>query len=475
MKQNRLLNFLCKKHLLFTNTITLLIFGLFACSAQISTKNDQLEGKWYVNFVHQDIGIARTIIEFNTHSNTFTANSRVNADKDILGNWTSFLGRLFTKSLKNGSLLNIERGIYEVRNDTLRLAGILITPIGNLNIEGYTVNDELYATLRNKSRGYLGTISGNRNITNLPMENYKQLFESTISLTEEKIFNRAMLQTNKWRIFTKKMRANTPKLQDDLEMLFAFYYRANKLPFSHYALMKTFTENQEKGNSTLPKNQLTLEEKNPNTAYLKISSFSGTADEVDLVFEIIRQKEYQNLIVDLRNNSGGSIEAGMAFATNIIDKVTFGGVFLTQKWFNTHNELPTPEEYKNLAHFTEANYDLIIEGIHETEGLCLKIIPKDKVYEGNLFILTNSKTASTCEPIVYELQRQKRATIIGERTAGIMLNGEMFDLGKGFKMFIPTADYYSSDGIKIDQKGVKPNIQTKSEDALTTVLKLIKD
>ncbi len=244
--------------------------------------------------------------------------------------------------------------------------------------------------------------------------------------------------------------------------------------FLHYALMKSIEENKGKENKQ-QKSYLTLEEKNDKTAYLKITSFAGAAQEVDSIFNIIKQKNYQNLIVDLRNNVGGSVEAGMAFATNIIDKETFGGVFLTQKWFNNNKELPTPDDYKNLPHFTEANYDLIIEGIHQTEGLCLKIIPKKQVYQGKLYVLTNHKTASTCEPIVYELKKQNRAIIIGETTAGSMLNGEMFDLVNGFKMFIPTADYYSSDGYRIDQNGVKPNVETKSDDVLNRAINLIQN
>lgn len=458
----------------FFALFTFLLLSITSCSAQPTIKNEQLEGKWFINFAHKDIGQARTIIEFNTDSNSFVGHSRKNADKDILGSWTSFLGRTFTKKLKNGSLLNIEKGIYEVKSDTLHLAGILVTPMGNFNLEGHIVNNELYATLRNKSRGHLGSISGNRNVPNLPLEKYKQLFENAVSLTETKIFNKEILQSKEWKTFTKEMRVSVPKLQDDLEMVFAFFYRAEKLPFSHYALMKSFEENKGKENKQ-QKSYLTLEEKNDKTAYLEITSFAGAAQEVDSIFNIIKQKNYQNLIVDLRNNVGGSVEAGMAFATNIIDKETFGGVFLTQKWFNNNKELPTPDDYKNLSHFTEANYDLIIEGIHQTEGLCLKIIPKKQVYQGKLYVLTNNKTASTCEPIVYELKKQNRAIIIGETTAGSMLNGEMFNLDNGFKMFIPTADYYSSDGYKIDQKGVKPNIETKSEEALNKAMSLIKN
>lgn len=448
----------------------ILISGFSSCFAQSSLKNNKIEGKWYVNFVHNDIGQARTIIEFNTESNTFTAHTRKGADKYILGRWTSFLGRTFTKSMKNGSLLRIENGIFDEVNDTIHLAGILTTPMGNYNLEGYIVNNELYGTLKNK-RGYLGTISGNRTIPDIPMEDYAQLFQNAVLLTESKIFNKDILRSKEWKTFVREMQKSTPKLQDDLEMIFAFFYRADQLSFSHFALMKTIAENETAEKKTAEKKYLTLEEKDENTAYLKMTSFSGTAQEVDDVFKEIFQKKYTNLIVDLRNNSGGSVEAGLAFATRVVDTETFGGVLLTQKWFNNHRELPTPDEYKKFPYFTEANYDLIIEGIHKTEGLCLKIVPKKQVYRGKLYILTNKNTASTCEPIVYELQKQKRAVIIGDTTAGAMLNGEVFELEKGFKMFIPTADYYTSDGFRIDQKGVKPDVF--SEDPLKKALSLL--
>ncbi len=71
-------------------TVFILMFSITSCSAKTTYKNEQLQGKWYVNFVHQDIGQARTILEFDTASNSFTAHSRKNADKDILGSWTSF-------------------------------------------------------------------------------------------------------------------------------------------------------------------------------------------------------------------------------------------------------------------------------------------------------------------------------------------------------------------------------------------------
>jgi len=449
-------------------TMGLLLFAT-SCTAQQKVRNEILEGDWYIELQHNDIGMVRTMMHFDTDRETFEAFTRKKADKDILGSLTSILGRTFTKDFKDGCLLRIENGIMATEQDTVKWAGILTSAIGKYNIEGFVFNNELYATIKNNSQGYKGKLKGFRKQLKLPMEDYPALFEKSISLTESKIYNKDFLETKDWKAFVKNMRMISPKMQDDLEMVFAFFYYGRKLPLSHYALMK-IPEPEIEETPQKYKRRVFLEEKSPSTAYLKITSFDGSATEMEENFSIIKQKNYQNLIVDLRNNPGGSVEAGMAFATNIVDSTFYGGVFLTQKYFNRLDSLPAISDYNKFPVFTEANSQLIIEGIHNVEGLCLKVIPQETIYRGKIYILTNNKTASTCEPIVYGLKQHKYATIVGEKTAGAMLNAEVFDLDKGFKMIIPTADYYSSDGFRIDQNGINPDIEVKG-DALEYVMK----
>lgn len=449
------------------------VLALFcaSCAAHTPIKNKLLEGTWFLELQHNDIGVVRTYMHFETDNGTFEAASRKNADKDILGGWKATLGRTFTSSFKQGSLLRIEKGIYVTRNDTLHFAGILVSAMGNYNLDGYIVNNQFYAALSNKSQGIKGRLKGNRKLVSQPLEDYPALFSKAVSLTEQKIYNKDLLATTAWKDFVKDMRSVSGRVQDDLEMVFAFFYYSGKLPISHYALMQMPpAASPDKDNHEEDyKKQVTLEEKNRETVYMKITSFSGTASEMDSTFATILQKGYKNLIVDLRNNPGGSVEAGMAFATYLTDTPFYGGIFLTQQYFNKHKTLPTTADYNRFPHFSAANFDLIIEGIHNTEGLCLKVVPQENVYKGSLFILTNGKTASTCEPIVYGIKQQKRGIVVGSRTAGAMLNGEILPLQKDFKMVIPTADYYTADGYRIDQQGVAPDIEVK-EDALEYVL-----
>jgi hypothetical protein len=435
---------------------------------------ETLNGNWFVELQHNDIGAVRTIMQFNSDNNAFTAHTRKHADKDILGGWKAFLGRTFTKGFKGGSLLVIEKGQIKMANDSIILLGILNSALGSYYFKGYVLNDVLHAQLLDFNKEKIGKITATKKEIKTPLENYPALFDKAVALTKERIYNQSLLQSKEWKSFEINTRNVSVKVQDDLEMVFAYFYNASKLPVSHYALMKIPDEKDTDIESTY-KAQVFLEEKTSNTAYLKIKSFGGTAKEMDSIFTIIKQKSFANLIVDLRDNPGGSVAAGMTFASNVVDSSYYGGVFLTQKWFNAHDKLPTVKEYSAFPHFSAANFDLIISGIHSTDGLCLKVIPNKTVYKGKLFILTNRQTASTCEPLVYVLKQHKLATIVGETTAGAMMNGEILDLDKGFKMIIPTADYYTSDGYRIDKKGVVPNIIVKENEALEYVQqKLIK-
>ena len=464
-----------KKNILI---FSLLFFVMQYLIAQPKVKNETLEGNWYLDFQYSVI-CGRIFMNFEIDGDNFTAYSRKNADKDILGAPTSALGRAFSKkyknNFKNGTLLRIVEGKHKIENDTLKISGIFTSAIGTFgDFNGYVIENDLYVTFVNGFGEQIGMIKGTKNAFQVSLEDYLDLFKASVRLTEEKVFNKNVLQTQKWKKFERNMTKVSAKVQDDMEMVFAFLYHARKSPISHYMLFKSLK--QENDTIVVDDNKYVfLEEKSPRTAYLKISSFAGTAIEMDSVFQIIIQNDYKNLIVDLRNNPGGNIEAALSFATSVVDTTFYGGVFLTQKWFNEHKQPPTVENYPEFPHFTEANNDLIIEGIHNTTGLCLKIVPKPEVYKGNIYILTNKGTGSACEPVVYGFKQHKRATIIGEKTAGAMLNGEFFELEKGFGMFIPTADYYTSDGFRIDQKGVKPNIKMKQEKALDyTMKKLIK-
>jgi len=455
-------------------TIILLLLVSTSCNAQTSSvSHSQVDGKWSVKLTSDDIGVVNTIIEFqSTGDGSFTAWTRKGADRDFLGFWKSTLARIFTKDFKNGSLIRITDGTITENENTLVLSGIFRSAMGNYYFNGEVIGNQLTAQLKDGKQKKKGDLSGRKNYNvSYPIDDYPTIVSEALNTTRNRIYNREVLNSKEWNSFEKTISEKSDKFQDDIELVFAFYHFASKLPFSHFALTKIEVEDTNQTDDDEETQHLFLEEKDSKTAILTIKSFSGTAAEVNSIFSIIIEKDYKNLIVDLRNNSGGTIEAGMAFARKVVDTTLTAGFFLTQNWFNHNNNIPDSKQLYELPVFSEASYELIIQGIHREKGLVLKVEPSDLNYNGNLFVITNRRTASTCEPIVHALKAANRATIVGERTAGAMLNGERFELKSGFSLVVPTADFYTTDGFRIDQNGVKPNIELKDKDPIDYIIK----
>ena len=93
------------------------------------------------------------------------------------------------------------------------------------------------------------------------------------------------------------------------------------------------------------------------------------------------------------------------------------------------------------------------------------IDPVGPIYDGPVVVLVNSKTASACEPLTAGLQDIKRATIIGERTAAAMLWSTHHNVGEGWILSVPTVDYLTKQGVRLDGRGVIPDIETSSKEA----------
>lgn len=430
-----------------------------------------LSGPWVVSILTPDIGQLQVVMYFDAGdateagNRTFFAYTEKGADKKILGSWKAIAGRMVGSNFKNGSLIRIDDGILYKKDS---LSGILVTPFGKYRLGAVIKNGHMDGRLIKKGQtlGYVQAVKG---MPHLPLHNYTALLDTAFAVTRNKLYDPSLLHTSEWKKFRDKMTDIAAIANDDASFVMAFFYYGHSLlPFSHYAFLHSGKEIDE--NDTTPEVHVYIEEKSPRTIYMRITSFSGDSGEIDRAFLRVAQKKYDTLIVDLRNNTGGTIEAGMTFMRHLVSDTAYGGIFLTQKYFASHTAPPGISDYKNFTHFSAANFNLIIQGISEYPGICLVSYPKKPVYKGKVFVLVNGKTASTCEPIVYALKQLHIATLAGTRTAGAMLNGEQYDLGSGYKIIIPTATYYTSDGYKIDKNGVEPDISTADKDALEILL-----
>jgi Peptidase family S41/N-terminal domain of Peptidase_S41 in eukaryotic IRBP len=150
------------------------------------------------------------------------------------------------------------------------------------------------------------------------------------------------------------------------------------------------------------------------------------------------------LILDLRAASGGDLMMLKFFASYF-----FGSdpVHLNDIYWRSHNSM---QEYWTLPY-----------------------IPGHRYAEKPVSILTSRSTAAVAEGLAYALQNEKRATIVGEVTAGEANPLERFALCAQFASWIPVGRIASPvTGTNWEGSGVRPDIEVTREDALKSAYTL---
>ncbi len=152
---------------------------------------------------------------------------------------------------------------------------------------------------------------------------------------------------------------------------------------------------------------------NASTGYIKINRFSATTvDEFREKLIMLKEQNIENLIVDLRNNPGGFLDA----ATDIADE------FLDKKRILV---------YTQGKNFRKKSYYSKRPGLFE---------------EGELIILIDQGSASASEILAGAIQDWDRGTIIGRRSFGKGLVQEQYELQDGSALRLTVARYYTPTG-----------------------------
>lgn len=85
-----------------------------------------------------------------------------------------------------------------------------------------------------------------------------------------------------------------------------------------------------------------------------------------------------------------------------------------------------------------------------------------------LYVLISARTGSAAEALAYTLQAARRATVIGEASAGAANPGAEFALSRGYGVFVATGSPTNSvTGGNWEGRGVQPDIATAAAQALT--------
>ncbi|HVH84055.1 MAG TPA: S41 family peptidase [Steroidobacteraceae bacterium] len=167
----------------------------------------------------------------------------------------------------------------------------------------------------------------------------------------------------------------------------------------------------------------------PGYGYLRITSFTETtAEDVGhAVAQLKRDNEQgiKGLVLDLRDNPGGVLEAGVA----VVDDFLARGVIVSA-------DGRTPE-----ARFR-------MEATHH--GDLLNGAP--------LVVLVNGGTASASEIVAGALKDHGRALLIGRKTYGKGSVQTVMPLSHGGALKLTTSRYFTPSGASIQGKGIIPDI-----------------
>lgn len=152
---------------------------------------------------------------------------------------------------------------------------------------------------------------------------------------------------------------------------------------------------------------------NDTIGYIKVSKFSATTyDEFKAALDILLDKGMRGLILDLRNNTGGYLQA----ATNMSDE------FLEAEKLIVYTE--GSNRPRNYAYATKRGH----------------------FEEQNLVILINEGSASASEIVAGAVQDNDRGMVIGRRSFGKGLVQEQLTLPDGSAVRLTIARYYTPSG-----------------------------
>jgi carboxyl-terminal processing protease len=170
--------------------------------------------------------------------------------------------------------------------------------------------------------------------------------------------------------------------------------------------------------------------------YVRISHFSETTgpDLNEAVNDMKRASggELKGLVLDLRNNPGGVLEAAAEVADAFLD----AGVIVSAD-----------------GRVAEARFRLDAQ-------------PGDLVEGGPITVLVNGGSASASEIVAGALQDHGRARIVGEATFGKGSVQTVMPLSRGRAIKLTTSRYYTPSGRSIHRQGITPDVPAAVPDGM---------
>ena len=173
---------------------------------------------------------------------------------------------------------------------------------------------------------------------------------------------------------------------------------------------------------------------NGNVAYLKISEFTGSAEQFNTALAARIKAGAVGIIIDLRSNSGGNIK-GMAA---MLDTLLPAGNTVSYK----------DKSGKTTVEYTSTSNEVSLP----------------------ISVIVDQNTFGAAEIFASDIKDYKKGLLIGEKTAGYGTKDQVMPLSDGSAMTISVADYLTLNGDVFNGKGIGVDVNKQLNDSQKALL-----
>ncbi len=167
-------------------------------------------------------------------------------------------------------------------------------------------------------------------------------------------------------------------------------------------------------------------------AYLYIGSWKEPVNQDALDLALSRMRDAPGLIIDVRNNAGGTDQTALAFASR----------FTTRAF---------------TASYVEIRMDSLVKNIEMP--LARTIGPRGGwQYTRPVVVLSGRGGFSATESFVAAMRTLPQVTVVGDTTGGASGNPATFALGNGWRFTVPRWLEFGPDKRPIEGRGVAPHL-----------------
>lgn len=172
-----------------------------------------------------------------------------------------------------------------------------------------------------------------------------------------------------------------------------------------------------------------------NIGYIAVYQFAGeVAKDFEKAFQDLTKKGMKGLVIDLRDNPGGWVEASKSMADLFLDN--------------------------KLLFYTE-----------DRQGKREDTFTQSGASDIPLCVLVNENSASSSEIFAAAMKDHKRASVVGSKTFGKGIIQSVLSLQDGKTGFqLTVAQYFSPNGNPVHKTGIEPDIELLMPDELKNEL-----